>query len=53
MLSEVVHKGAKAKAHLFGEATLRTFYKAKALSGDARTASSGEAYTCNAYDNLN
>ena len=43
MLSEVAHKGAKAKAYLSGEATSQAFYKAKTLSGGAKIASSGEA----------
>ena len=43
VLSEVTHKGAKAKAHIFRDATSPTFYKAKAQSGDAKIASFGEA----------
>ena len=51
MLSEVAHKGAddclttshEVEAHLSDKATSRSFYKAKALSGGAKTASSHEA----------
>jgi len=43
ILYEIGHNWAKAKAHLSGEATLQAFHKAKALSGEAKIASSSKA----------